>query len=1456
MKALRGFTTVEVVVALALLLGVGGLIIRGFQTSSSSQRAAEATQNGTGLLKTVVDLASREAQPWLPEAGRTTSLSPDQIRDLLARTPEASYTDPRLYEVQVSRQNNTLEVQVCVRPTGERYCFTQGDLYIASSARRAEPRPAAPSIPPVQVGTGHLTLTLLAPGNGPTDVTLSGSSTNERYSAPGIYDRNLLPGTYTLRARTSTDSQYSYDPHLPEARVEITAGRTVTQTIEYTCSTGAVRVDTYYPEGYSPAPGTVQLTPGNRDLSRGGLIPYLLPGSYSLSAQEIRYNGYTYRPTVTSSTLPVRPCTTPRASVNYAAADGILVVNIGPNLSDLAGTALVAVSGPAGVRWASLGENTYNYLTPGSYSLNPQSPLVGGVRYQATGPASATVEPGQTKTVTLTYAPVSGRIRVEATAPEGLTPRFTLTGPNNYNANGSGGAENFDDLKPGDYTVSFDTLQGSIYTYGVPDSPLLVSLNPGERKTLRKNYIALTGALTVSVDGLPDPSLYTNVSVNDNPLAGNPYTYPYLTPGPYQIQARPFTYGGYTYTPDRASQSVDVSAGNTTTARVTYIRQSGTVTITVTGLPSGVAANATLTLPDGSSRGVEESQTLTGMPTGSYRLTASPVVSNGVTYQPSITPSPNQTLSNRGSITYTLTYTAVTGSLRVLIQGAPGQVDVTGPNYARTISGPSILLANLTPGTYRLTPRDIARSESTPYGNLIYTWSAPAQTVNVVAGPNPDRTISYTKQAGRLALSWNAPGGTGRLDITGPGGFNFSLSVSGQGGQNLIDIPTGTYTLTPRDYTASGITYGAASATVTVTNGTTTSTSLSWLPKTGRIVVTVIGMFSGVSPTVRLLSGNSLIATASGMNVAFNDLPPGAYRVEGDGFSSGGFGYSAAGVNANVTAGATTPTTLTYIKQSGFLRITSSGLPPGLSGSATLSPGGTLTLPGVYEVATGTYTLSITDVTDNSTGISYRGTLSLGSSRGRTLSLSVSTGSALDITATYSAQAATLTLNVTGLPNGATASYTVRGSRGGRTASGGNGIYPFYLPYGSYTVTAADALSGDYRYAASVNPSSVNLGSDGATVSVAYRAVSGALVVNLRLVPSDCTVTVTLSGPAGRSASRTGSGPLTFSDLPPGSYTVRATECSNNAPDVPSKSALISAGTTSQVDFTYVRLARLNVYVEGLPLGTPIYIPISGPTPLQVTSTFQSFSVRPGDYSYAAQSLTTSGTLDGVVYRWNTPAGRISVSADTNLYIRFRGTGSIVLDISSPVGADVSLTGRRYTAPGRYILNDLSPGTYNLQAASVTSNGLTYNPTPSSTYLTVNPGSYAQIRVNYATGQARMIINITQNKNSGDWYGGPPGFTINWVGIYWGSGVANRTYTHTAVVQAGTWYTAGAYSGEGYEMAAYCSWFFCWRRDYWVVYYDGLPTTPTPGSTVTVNVWWVARRCEQIWFSWVCYDVY
>lgn len=182
---------------------------------------------------------------------------------------------------------------------------------------------------------------------------------------------------------------------------------------------------------------------------------------------------------------------------------------------------------------------------------------------------------------------------------------------------------------------------------------------------------------------------------------------------------------------------------------------SGSLAITVSGLPGGTQANVGVGGPGGYTRTIEGSATLNGLPPGTYVVTASPVTSGSAVYAGE--PETQLVAVSEGSVAATaqVIYSVSTGSLSVTISGLPAgtaaSVQVSGPDgYGQALTT-SATLTGLAPGGYTVTAGSVSASGTQ------YDPSPSVRQVTVGAGAAASATVAYA-EAGAAGLNFRIDG--------------------------------------------------------------------------------------------------------------------------------------------------------------------------------------------------------------------------------------------------------------------------------------------------------------------------------------------------------------------------------------------------------------------------------------------------------------------------------------------------------------------------------------------------------------------------------------------------------------------------------------------------------------------------------------------------------------------------
>ena len=170
---------------------------------------------------------------------------------------------------------------------------------------------------------------------------------------------------------------------------------------------------------------------------------------------------------------------------------------------------------------------------------------------------------------------------------------------------------------------------------------------------------------------------------------------------------------------------------------------SNTLKVNIGGLPSGALAAVLVAGPNGYSKSLTATTSLTGLTNGGYTVSAQPVVVGSDTYaaSPSLQ---SLNLKNGRTVTASVNYAAVptTGTLIVSVsigESIPVAITVTGPNaFSRPVTRTDTL-RSLPPGAYAISAQPVTGATGVNYSPAPTTQSA-----NVQIGATTVGSVSYT----------------------------------------------------------------------------------------------------------------------------------------------------------------------------------------------------------------------------------------------------------------------------------------------------------------------------------------------------------------------------------------------------------------------------------------------------------------------------------------------------------------------------------------------------------------------------------------------------------------------------------------------------------------------------------------------------------------------------------------
>lgn len=333
--------------------------------------------------------------------------------------------------------------------------------------------------------------------------------------------------------------------------------------------------------------------------------------------------------------------------------------------------------------------------------------------------------------------------------PPGGSGAVTVSGPAGFRRTVTR-SETLRDLPIGNYAIAASeiTAEGDRYAPASPSQS--VTLVAQALTPFTVSYAAVTGRLQLTVNGVPagvaaaiqvaGPGGYAHTATASELITG-------LLPGTYTLSPSAIVTGGTSYLAAPGTQPVTVVAGTTSQASVTYVASAGWLSVTIAGLPAGVAGSVVVTGPNGYRESLTETRTLSGLAAGSYQIFAAVVNANGLNYS-AATPVQSVTVTAGNVASVLVSYAAGTGAatldLRidaVYLTQATQRYDGSVPLVAgRDAYLRAFVLANQ------------GNAVQPPVRVRLYQGSALVQTYLIAAAASG---VPITPDQGVLSNSWN-----------------------------------------------------------------------------------------------------------------------------------------------------------------------------------------------------------------------------------------------------------------------------------------------------------------------------------------------------------------------------------------------------------------------------------------------------------------------------------------------------------------------------------------------------------------------------------------------------------------------------------------------------------------------------------------------------------------------------
>ncbi len=615
-----------------------------------------------------------------------------------------------------------------------------------SDAPVAPVTPAPPPAPePLPPGTLVLTVNGLPTGTN-ANITVSGNSFS-RSTGSSVTWSDLKAGRYTVSAGAARGLHGTFAADTTTFDVDVLAGGPPSVVnVSYRALPSVLDVQLPGVPGGADAPVRA-VSPGNDtiNVSASRVLSDSARGVWRVFADTLVFGGTRYAPAPSAIDVAVLHGDTATAVVNFAVASGALALSF-PGLPDGV-KALSRVEGPNGFAQSVDGTITLTGLAPGDYRVITAAVAVNGVQYAPdadtllrTVAASLVAEPA----IVHYRAQVGQLVLVTERLPAGASPTITVTG--STGAYTVVGDSTLSAMPAGMYTVTASALTFESVRYAPENSAYTVVINTGDSLALTIEYAVIPTVVEVVIAGLPDnvagSAILTSPANTDTPVSGTVRIAPALA-GRWQLSVADVVHNGSRWKPVQALFDSTVSAGDTLRFLVAYVRTTGELSINITGLPTGVSAQVTVSGPNGYSTSVNNSELLTGLEPGEYVIAANDVTSSGTTYVPQPR-SATVTVAVNSAATATVSYTAPGPNFAV------AQVHLT--QATQRFDGAIPLVANREAMLRVFVTANSANNAKPPVRVRVYDGATLLSTTVI---PAPETSVRQSLVPDVLTSSWN-----------------------------------------------------------------------------------------------------------------------------------------------------------------------------------------------------------------------------------------------------------------------------------------------------------------------------------------------------------------------------------------------------------------------------------------------------------------------------------------------------------------------------------------------------------------------------------------------------------------------------------------------------------------------------------------------------------------------------
>jgi hypothetical protein len=325
----------------------------------------------------------------------------------------------------------------------------------------------------------------------------------------------------------------------------------------------------------------------SRTITGTTTLTSLAAGNYTVSVADVTHNGSEFKGAPSSYVVAVSYGASVAApGVFYTIRTGSLSLALSGLPAATPGE--VVVSGPDGYSRTVTGPLSIVGLKPGTYSIEARQVLLSNATYAAT-PGTQVVEVSASTTPSLaqvSYALASGVLEIAISGlPDGTNGSLTVSGPAGFSTAVTGNVK-LENLTPGLYTLSATNVQsGSLFIPSPASQQINVAASP-DPVAVSVQYASAGTSLMIEVFGVPTgltgaisvagPNGYATQVTGTQLLSG-------IQAGSYTITAAPLNTACSVMSPTPASQAVMVTAGQGTTATVSYSSSAASLNLCIDG---------------------------------------------------------------------------------------------------------------------------------------------------------------------------------------------------------------------------------------------------------------------------------------------------------------------------------------------------------------------------------------------------------------------------------------------------------------------------------------------------------------------------------------------------------------------------------------------------------------------------------------------------------------------------------------------------------------------------------------------------------------------------------------------------------------------------------------------------------------------------------------------------------